>query len=132
MLRQAWAPETTTLMNARGGPTGQGLDSTQQPAPVSPPAVVDRHIMTQTDFAGSQFLDNDGGHSCRNVGIFSINLFNTDDNARTFHLMSGTVISVQFSYHTVCFTRHATRVMSGVKGNKFSFRNTNKRVTALR
>jgi hypothetical protein len=67
-------------------PAEQVLDSTQQPRPVSPPAIADRHIKTQTDVAGSQFLDDEGGDGCRNVGLFTIQLFNMADSLRIFYL----------------------------------------------
>jgi hypothetical protein len=44
-----------------------------------------RHIKTETDFARSQFPDNGGGDGSRNVGIFTIKLFNIADSSRIFY-----------------------------------------------
>jgi hypothetical protein len=41
-------------------------------------------MKTQTDFAGSQFPDDEGGYGSRNVGLFTIKLFNAADSSGTF------------------------------------------------
>jgi hypothetical protein len=62
----------------------QVLDSTQPP-PVSLPAILDKHIKTQTDFAGSQFPDGKDGDGSRKVGLFPIKLLDMADTLRPFY-----------------------------------------------
>jgi hypothetical protein len=41
--------------------------------------------MTHTDFAGSQFRDDEREDGSRNAGLFPIQLFNTAKRPRTFY-----------------------------------------------
>jgi hypothetical protein len=47
--------------------------------------MADRHIKMQTDFACSQFPDDEGRDGSRIVGLFTIKLFNMADSLRTFY-----------------------------------------------
>jgi hypothetical protein len=64
-------------------PAEQVLDSTHHPL-VSPPAVKDRHIMTRTDFGGSQLPENGGRDGMRNAGLVTIKQPDTAASTSTF------------------------------------------------
>jgi hypothetical protein len=71
----------------REGPSRAGTWLHPTTPPVLPPAMADRYIKMQTDFASSQFPDDEGRDGSQNVGLFTIKLFNMADSPRTFYLV---------------------------------------------